>query len=267
MSTSCAYCGNAAELTREHIVPSFLYKANPLAKFGYNLKADRFITWEAQIKDVCSRCNNDYLSKVDGYAKEFLSENKVDRLITNQHHVTMAYDFGFLCRFLLKVTFNCLRFKGQDTHRLIPFSDYILYGVDYPGTLGIKIGVEVLPCHKIADHERESLPDTLKESDYLPPHMIRIGQIIGLTTERLFARYVSINNFFFHLLIFKRSMPTSEFQTAVRTLSTQCPNVVFLDTHSSTVTVKVSSTDTMTRYADTAATLIDRWREFERGQG
>ena len=58
MSQACAYCGNIAPLTREHVVPSFVYKKNPLGKFGYNPKADAFITYEAQIKDVCAECNN-----------------------------------------------------------------------------------------------------------------------------------------------------------------------------------------------------------------
>ena len=79
MSLTCAYCSNEAELTREHIVPNFLYRANPRAKFGFNPKADRFITWEAQIKDVCLKCNGHHLSKLDSYAHQFCSENGIDR--------------------------------------------------------------------------------------------------------------------------------------------------------------------------------------------
>ncbi len=61
----CAYCRYESQLTREHVVPNFLYKANPSAKFGYNVRADKFMIWEAQVKDVCANCNNNYLSKVD----------------------------------------------------------------------------------------------------------------------------------------------------------------------------------------------------------
>ena len=102
MSATCAYCSSEAELTREHIVPNFLYRANPRAKFGFNPKADRFITWEAQIKDVCLNCNGLYLSKLDSYAHQFCLENGIDRPITDEKTIRFVYDFSLLSRFLLK---------------------------------------------------------------------------------------------------------------------------------------------------------------------
>ena len=61
-----------------------------MAKFGFNLQADRFISWEAQIKDVCSACNNELLSKVDVYAKRFFIENRIDRLITDEKRIEIG---------------------------------------------------------------------------------------------------------------------------------------------------------------------------------
>ena len=60
-------------MTKEHIFPSFLYRQFPDHKFGYNPRADRFLTCEAQIRDVCQRCNNGTLSELDAYAKRFLT--------------------------------------------------------------------------------------------------------------------------------------------------------------------------------------------------
>src|SRR6185295_15223567 len=113
MNGICAYCSKQAQLTREHIIPSFVYAANPLAKFGYNPRARQFIHWEAQIKDVCARCNNELLSIVDGYAKRFCVANRIDLLVTTEKTFQFTYDWSWLCRFLLKVTFNSMRARGN----------------------------------------------------------------------------------------------------------------------------------------------------------
>src|SRR5687768_9028052 len=94
----CAYCSKEADLTREHIVPKFLYEQHPLAKFGYNFKADTFLSWEAQIKDVCQKCNNDLLSKVDAYGKRFCLENRIDTFVTTERECKLTYDFDWLSR-------------------------------------------------------------------------------------------------------------------------------------------------------------------------
>lgn len=188
MNATCAYCHATKSLTREHIVPRFLYKKNPLAKLGYNLKADRFLSWEAQIKDVCSRCNNERLSSVDAYLQKCCEANGIDKLITEESEVLFKYDFHWLCRALLKITYNCLRFKGKDLNWIEPFSDYILNGRTLPSNRGVKIGVEVVPCHKIKERERKYLPEEASDWRYLPPHMIRIGQIYGLDSSRIFSR-------------------------------------------------------------------------------
>jgi len=131
MSVKCAYCSREAQLTREHVVPNFIYKQNPQAKFGYNPKADQFVLAEIQIKDVCAICNNEHLGKLDAYASQFYEQNEIGHFVTNEKKMRLAYDYALLSRFLLKVTFNCMRFKGDDTAWIKPFSDYILYGVDH----------------------------------------------------------------------------------------------------------------------------------------
>jgi hypothetical protein len=267
MSATCVYCSSEAELTREHIVPNFLYRANPRAKFGFNPKADRFITWEAQIKDVCLNCNGLYLSKLDSYAHQFCLENGIDRPITDEKTIRFVYDFSLLSRFLLKVTFNCLRFKWQDTEWVRPFSHYILYGADHPANLAIKLGVEVAPCHKIAESERPHLPDESKHWDYMPPHMIRIGQISGMLSSFIFCRYVFVNNFCFYVIVLKRSVAANEIRTALKQFRGALPNVIFLDSHVKAMTLKVSSITAMDKYQDTANTLMDKWHEYIREQG
>ena len=88
------------------------------------------------------KCNKEHLSKLDGYADQFCAQNRIDSLIKDEKIISFIYDSSLLLRFLLKVTFNCLRYKRQDTEWIRPFSDYILYGVDRPVGLLVKLGIE-----------------------------------------------------------------------------------------------------------------------------
>jgi hypothetical protein len=267
MSQSCAYCGDVAELTREHVVPNFIYKSNPLGKFGYNPRADAFINWEAQVKDVCARCNNQHLSVLDSYLKYVYKDNHIDTLITDENPVRFRYDFVLLCRALLKLSYNCLRFKGSDTVWLKPFSDYILYGVDYPGHLGVKLGVEVLRCHKITEEERKYMDGEVKAWLYLPPHVIRFGQIGGKAVGDLLVRYVFLKNYCFYIIIFQRSIGRRAVRKSFTQFSSVFPDVVFLDFLKKAATIKISNTDALDRYSDTARALADKWLAYVAKKG
>lgn len=73
---SCAYCAREAPLTREHLIPAFMY--------DYQKQFTPFIEWselaektvggELQIKDVCAPCNNGPLSALDDYGWRMLTE-------------------------------------------------------------------------------------------------------------------------------------------------------------------------------------------------
>lgn len=257
----CAYCDREAQLTREHVVPNFLYKANPLAKFGYNLRADKFMTWEAQVKDVCADCNNHYLSEVDSYAKRFFKANQIENMVTTEKTVRITYDHSWLSRVLLKISFNCMRFKGEDASWIKHFRQYILYGTDFPPHYRIKIGTEVVPCHRITVKERASFTGESRDWKYLPPHMIRMGDIYGIPSDDVFARYVFVNNFYFYCIVCGEPSAREKLRTAVKRLSSACPSVLFLHPHKTFVTLRVSDTTNMEKYADTAAMLSDKWVE------
>jgi hypothetical protein len=257
----CAYCECEAQLTREHVVPNFLYKANPLAKFGYNLRADKFMTWEAQVKDVCADCNNRHLSEVDSYAKGFFKANHIENMITEEKTVRITYDHSWLSRVLLKISFNCLRFKGEDVHWIEHFRHYILHGTDFPPHHRIKIGIEVVSCHRITEKERARLTGEAKNWKYLPPHMIRMGNVYGVFSDDVFARYVFVNNFYFYCIVCRETGAPEKLRTAMKRLSSACPSVLFLHPHKTAASIRVTDTSTADKYADTAAMLSDKWAE------
>src|SRR5262245_37975395 len=49
MARTCAYCGNPGPLTREHVVPDFLYRDFPDQKLGYHEQAKKFLTFDAMV--------------------------------------------------------------------------------------------------------------------------------------------------------------------------------------------------------------------------
>jgi len=168
---NCVYCGQKAPLTKEHVIPKFFYKHYPDCRFGYNYRAEKYLSWEATVKDVCSNCNNNYLSKIDAYAKKFFQNNRIYKLITTERTVSIFYDYELLSRMLLKFTFNFLRFKGA------PTNIFILYGQNnYPSSYRHKIAVEVVPCYKVKESDKKKIKD-LRNIQYIRPHIVRMGDI------------------------------------------------------------------------------------------
>jgi hypothetical protein len=131
----------------------------------------------------------------------------------------------------------------------------------------IKLGVEVTPCHKIRECERHVLPEAIKTADYLPPMVIRLGWVSGLPSKRALLRYVSINNYFFHILILQRSMPDEEYRVTMKYFSSALPGVTFLAPNAKAVTIGVSSRSSLDTCKDTYTALLGKWAEFEKEAG
>lgn len=128
----CAYCGSADTITREHVIPRFLYKAggDPAPKDinGWNLAALKRVTGEAVIKDVCAACNSGPLSRLDEYGKSFLQHAGLLAANYPKNTVALEYDHAILLRWLLKLTYNSSRSSGKDTYTLSHFKDHIIDG-------------------------------------------------------------------------------------------------------------------------------------------
>src|SRR5713226_6296106 len=92
---SCAYCGGT-ELTREHLLPQgYFDRTGGAADFVANIKAgaaDKILSIEPTIADVCRNCNNGVLSRLDSY---FLA--LFDRYFTNVvgRGEQISVDFNF----------------------------------------------------------------------------------------------------------------------------------------------------------------------------
>ena len=125
----CSYCNEDRKLTREHVIPSFLYqfiKSKTGKQVGWNEKAKKVLPSENCIKDVCSICNNDQLGSLDGYAKTFFTENKLLKNNFSNKEITLLYDFNKLHRWILKVLYNSSRASGSNSRIFHNHINYIL---------------------------------------------------------------------------------------------------------------------------------------------
>ena len=73
----CAYCGKEAKGTKEHIISSGILGLFP--ECFATIDGERSIVHQGDpmVKDVCADCNNNRISYIDSYAKEFIENGVV----------------------------------------------------------------------------------------------------------------------------------------------------------------------------------------------
>jgi len=107
----CAYCKEDEVLTREHIIPSFIYKYlnENGGHAGWNERAGKIIGGEGKIKDTCAKCNNEILGELDAHGQNMLQNSGVYTLNFLNESMILHYDYDLLLRWFLKITFNSAR--------------------------------------------------------------------------------------------------------------------------------------------------------------
>ncbi|MCG7571045.1 hypothetical protein MHM89_13995 [Pseudoalteromonas sp. CNC9-20] len=127
----CIYCGKSEKLTREHILPSFVYQHHYQIEgqntvVGWREKPEKVIAGEAIIKDVCSNCNNIILSEYDSHVKGVLESADIFQKNFLCKETSFHYDYALLSRWLLKVSYNSSRASGKQIKEFESFKHYIL---------------------------------------------------------------------------------------------------------------------------------------------
>jgi hypothetical protein len=197
-SKACAYCGSSGAFTREHVISKFLYRDYPEQKFGYHPQADRYLTHEAVVRDVCQGCNTGPLSQLDNYGRDFVEMNRCYRQFRTRTEIVLRYEYDELMRWLLKISYNAMRATHRDTSDILPWVPFILGGGKRPSSA--EVFVEVVRDHPISVEDRNSLAGNLKGARWLPSLRFRVGGVSGLAPYgRAAARYVTINAFYFYV--------------------------------------------------------------------
>lgn len=104
----CAYCWNETELSTEHASARWIPGKIPDSDSIAPIRGRHMFQGELTVDDVCARCNNGALSRLDEYASEWWDRN-VRESVTE-----LNADEARLGRWLGKVTFNMQRIERRE---------------------------------------------------------------------------------------------------------------------------------------------------------
>lgn len=221
----CIYCNKDKKLTREHIIPNFIYEyqKSTEGKFvGWNERAKKLLSSEGVIKDVCEECNNVILGNLDARASKMikssgiLSENFTDKTIT------LDYDYSSLIRWVLKVSFNSARAADNFAFRFKKYIPFILdEDISEPDDVFLLVGLS-MPDY-IPDHELKELKDLYPHGN-LPrnneglshPFFVRVGWIPQFDADFV-IRVIVIGALVFQIIIFINNIKLGQRRSKVKT--------------------------------------------------
>ena len=265
--TSCAYCGGPGPMTKEHIFPKFLYRQFPTQKLGYNERADRFMSWEAQVRDVCEGCNNGALSKLDQYAREFLTAMRCERTYQNAEQLEFDYDYSLLLRWLLKVSYNAARALSTVPSLLQAAVPFIRDGEAARPEIAF-LSVEVVRDTPIPDAIRQDLPPDARDWRYIPARMFRVGPGIlhdprgGVPQVEYSIRFVAINAWYFTVCLVEPGTDRASRRRIATSYRSFVPDSVPLRSLDTRARINVSRRTGTAIYAPQGLRVADQWRDY-----
>jgi hypothetical protein len=129
---ACAYCGSPGPLSREHIIPKFIFNRHN-RRSKEHLWTD-IITRsgpsstpsEPTIADVCKQCNGGFLSELDGYASG-LYDRYFAHSCSRGKEIRFDFDFDRLSRWLMKLAFNGGRSRNWHPELMEKLRGFIPY--------------------------------------------------------------------------------------------------------------------------------------------
>ena len=113
LTMKCAYCGKEARGTREHIISSAILDLFPECYITFDDARNAIHEADPMVKDVCAECNNNRISYIDSYAKEFISKYFVKKY-KEDDVVEIEYDYTLIQKMLLKYAYNDMRSRKED---------------------------------------------------------------------------------------------------------------------------------------------------------
>jgi hypothetical protein len=262
MARTCAYCGASGPLTGEHVVPAFLYRENPGQKLGFNEKARRFLEFEAIVRDVCETCNSGVLSALDTYGQQFVYENGCHRTFTKRHTVPILYDHNRLLRWLLKLSYNAMRFAGRDPGVLASSIGFVR-GL-MPLSLRAALFVEVVRDAVLEEELTYATPGGIGTTRRLSAKRFRFGEMkhVGQLPRGGQCRLVGLNAFYLYTVLLEDGADDRDWLMLTRALHEVAPQAVELSPRKRSVRVKVSKRTIVEAYEHQAAKDLPAWLEY-----
>lgn len=249
----CAYCGNTGPFTADHVWPSCF-----LDRFGrhaahFSVRGQRVHGADYVVKDVCETCNVERLSLLDSYFCRLYDEYFV-HLHDFDSTVTFRYDFNLLVRSLLKIAYNSARQGLSNPKPLAALQEYIAGRDSCP--MPLAIFTEIVS------------PSMVPQSDgsicKVMPNMYRsiLGRFLGPGGDRILLRMVSVNSYYFHLIVPLARLTQEEFELVVTKFAENIRGVVRLSPGLTEVTIHTSPQDGIRSMIPQLSTYREQYRQF-----
>ena len=252
----CAYCDGSGPLTRDHVWPECFLDRTGRVAAHFSHQSERAHGADYVVGDVCSRCNNDILSKLDDYLCRLYDEYFAEARGFGAT-VVFRYDYHLLVRTLLKIAYNSARAAGSDHEHLRRLRSYILLGEPVPTQLALF--AEIVSPTLVADSKEPSGNRTVLPSGFYRSAITRLLTPHG---DRLRPRIVAIDSFYFHLLLPAVALADSEFEEAAAELGEYVPGVVRLSPLSTELILKTSPQDAISSAVPHVRRHEKTYREF-----
>jgi hypothetical protein len=249
----CAFCFQANRLTREHIWPEGILKRLPFYTAKFNEKADKVIGGDHIIKDVCVTCNNGALSALDAYGC-MLFDKYFHAVAEPKTELQFEYDYDKLFRWLAKIAYTTVRSSSANPNLsfLRPLTPYILGQSVRPSEMELYLDI-VTHSTIPTIHGIQQFPATAYRSESVerkPP----------LPDWRV-VRLVSINSFYFYILLFEKHYQESNDLAKVR----RWIKGVLVPPESASLALPRSTTGAFDVHKDHLLFNFDKYRKFFRG--
>jgi hypothetical protein len=229
----CAYCSLEAKMTREHVIPKFLYEFQKIlskSNIGWNEVIGKMIAGEATVKDVCEKCNGERLGPLDYAAKTVLGSANLLVYNYTRSTIILNYDYDLLIRWLLKVSFNSTRIDKAHSYMFTSHIRYMLYGIGRVHRSKIAVlayfaGPETLNA---GQQKLKNFSTIANGSKTFNPFLVRIcyGHVLG--EKNYTVRMVTIGALVFFMLIFENEVLPGHAASSIRAFKKLNPFAVEL---------------------------------------
>jgi hypothetical protein len=233
----CAYCGKpSARPTREHVFPDALDRefrkdGNPPAEsYWIDRLEKKMVGGQPTVKDVCPKCNNVVLSKLDSYGLE-LYKRYFYRIAEAGESVKFDYDYDRLLRWILKLNFNSARANSADDLEDLQKHRWYILG-EHKRPVRLALYLTLIFQHAIDDEaEARAIRLGAKISgSHHTPDMLRIGRFTiqdpGWTP--LVSRTAIFQSFFFSFFFVSEKEPAADLARLKKLFSKHQPNAVLV---------------------------------------
>src|SRR5580765_8373384 len=253
MAKECAYCGSAGPFTADHVWPKCF-----LDRFGrhaahFSVRGKRVHGADYVVIDVCETCNAERLSPLDSYFCRLYDEYFF-HLHDFDSTVTFRYDFSLLVRSLLKIAYNSARQGLSNPYPLAALQGFITGRDSCP--MQLAIFAEIVS------------PSMVPQSDgsicKVMPNMYRsiLGRFLGPGGDRILLRMVSVNSYYFHLIVPLATLTQEEFESVVTKFAENIRGVVRLSPDLTEVTIHTSPQDGIRSMVPQLRTYREQYRQF-----